>query len=476
MDTLPVEIILTIGSHVSDVDDKLRLLQVCRRWRALFLEVAYNHVNIDGPQIESLTKVILANPRVGPAIRNLSLGWWHSYTYSQPQQRESDDNLLEAAEELVGQISRSPEEEKDWIENLRAGNQEAWLALLLASVPNLTTLSGGYCLEAPRVTLVVARAARKEPPFDTRPILQRLETLHITTDDMKQVYPHWQFLPFFHLPSLRDVNLGGVKETREWDRLDHPAVSSASGTAPVESLVLESLCNGRNGMAEIITSCANLKQFKYQHDDTEDWGNSYVDFQPRKFYRALLTQKDSLEVLHMNDNGEETGAGTDELSDDEENDGPEAYDRWFGSLAEFSHLQDLHIRVQNLLNYHDRDKDESVVLKDILPASLRSLHVAECWPKHCALLVPNLQGVLAHHKKRFTNLERICISSGVSEEIPEGQNRFSYPRQELIPESLKKPFVPVKEMCDRAGVKFEMTLGWSCVIIGDPPHPFFSSH
>jgi hypothetical protein len=268
MDNLPAEIILIVGSHVSDVD-RLRLLQVCRRWRALFFELAYSHVNIEGPQIEPLTKVILANLRIGAAIRNLSVRWWHSYIDYHLQQRESDDNLQEKVEELVGQISRSLEEQKDWIDHLRAGNQEAWLAILLASVPSLTTLSGRYCVHAPRVTLVVARAARKEPPFDTRPVLQRLETLDITSDDMKDVYPHWQFLPFFHLPSLRDVNLGAVKEYREWTRLDHPAVASGLGTAPVESLVLESYCNGRKGMAEIITSCANLKQFKYQHDDTE---------------------------------------------------------------------------------------------------------------------------------------------------------------------------------------------------------------
>ncbi|GIK07590.1 hypothetical protein Aspvir_003256 [Aspergillus viridinutans] len=471
MDTLPVEIILAVGSYVSDVDDRLRLLQVCQCWRALFLEVAYNHVHIEAAQFQPLTKVILTNPRIGAAIRILSVGQWRTWFDYDPQQRE-----MEAAEELAGQISRSPEEQKDWIENLRAGDQDAWLALLLVSVPNLTTLSGRYCLHAPSVTLVVARAARKEPPFDTRPALQRLETLHITTNDAKGIYPDWQFLPFFHLPLLRDVNLNGVKQNRSRNRLDHPAVSSASGTAPVESLILETHCNGRNGMAEIITSCANLKQFKYQHADTEIWWESYVDFQPRKFYKALLTQKHSLEVLHLSDNGKVSGPGTDELSDDEGNDGPKAYDRWFGSLAEFSHLQDLRIRVENLLNYHDRDKDESVVLRDILPASLRSLHVAECWPKHCAVLVPNLQGVLAHQKERFANLARISISSGVSEDVPEGQNWFSNPRQDPIPESLKQPFVPVKEICDRAGVKFEMTLGRSCSIIRDTPHYFFSSH
>ncbi|RHZ45584.1 uncharacterized protein CDV56_103488 [Aspergillus thermomutatus] len=468
MDTLPVEIILTIGSYVSDLKDRLQLLQVCRRWRALFLEVAYSHVSINGSQIRPLTKVVLANPHIGPAIRDLSVKWWDSYLDSQTQS-PSDDPLLERAEELVGQISESLEERKDWAEHLRGGNQEAWLALLLASVPNLTALSGQYCGDAPRVTRVVSRAARKEPPFDTRPALQRLKTLYISNEDHKEVYPHWQFLPFFYLPCIRNVRLSAVKETREWCRPDDPAVCCASGTAPVESLSLEYHCNGRKGMAEFITSCANLKQFKYQHDHQEIWGESYIDFQPRKFYRALLTQKHSLEVLHLSDSGDVDGAGGDDLSDDEKDDGPQAYDRWFGSLVEFSQLRDLRIRVQNLLNYHDRDKEESVMLKDILPPRLRSLHVAECLVTHCTLLVPNLQGVLAHRKEQFPNLEQISISPGVAEFVPEDQNTSVYQRQARIPESFKDMFVPVKEMCDRAGVKFEMTLGGSYHIVSDTP-------
>ncbi|KAF7133838.1 hypothetical protein CNMCM5793_005250 [Aspergillus hiratsukae] len=443
MDTLPVEIILAIGSHLCDVEDRLQLLRVCRRWRALFLEVTYNHVYVGGPQIEPLTKVILANPRIGAAIRNLSLGWWNSYIDRHRQKSESDDTLPAAVKELVDQISKSPEEGRDWTADLQVGNEEAWLALLLASVPNLIALSGHYFHDAPTVTQVVARAARKEPPFDRRPALQRLESLHITSDDSKTAYPHWQFLPFFHLPSLRDVDLSGVYEIK------HPAVSSASGTSPVESLALEYNCNGRNGMREFVTSCANLKHFKYQHDHKEIWGASCVDFQPRKFYRALLTQKHSLEVLHLSDDGDVAGAGEGDLSDDEDDDGPEAYDRWFGSLAEFSQLQDLRIRVQNLLNYHDRDKHEFIVLKGILPPSLRSLHVAECLEQHCSVLVPNLQGLL--HKEQFPSLEQISISAGLAEEIPE-EPKPGCIRGVRIPESFKEMFVEVAEMSDRVGM------------------------
>ncbi|KAH1496797.1 hypothetical protein KXW60_000440 [Aspergillus fumigatus] len=168
--------------------------------------------------------------------------------------------------------------------------------------PNFTTLSGRYCADAPRVTLVVAPAARKEPPFDTRPMLQRLKTLHIISNDVRDVYSHWQFPPFFHLPSLRNVNMGTVKEYKGWTRLNHPAVSSTSGKSPVASLVLESHCNGRDGVAEFITSCANLKEFRYQHDDDEDWAQTCKNFQPQKIYKALLTQKHSLEVLHLSHN------------------------------------------------------------------------------------------------------------------------------------------------------------------------------
>jgi hypothetical protein len=449
MATLPVEIILTIISYVPDISDRFRLIRVCRRWRDVLLEIAYNRVNIWGPQFEPLTKLILANPRIGAAIRDLSLRWWDSYTH----RGYMYDTLPDSVEELVEQISESEEEKSDWRQDLLGRNEEAWLALLLTLVPNLTVFSGHYCADAVRVTQVVARAARKEPPFDARPALQRLETLHITHDDRKTVYPSWLFLPFFHLPSLRDVNLSAVKEIEIGDRPDDAAVSSASGTSPVESLVLENACNGRNGMAEFITSCANLKQFKYQHDNMENWGQSYAHFQPRKFYRALLTQKHSLEVLHLSDTGGVSGVRGGDLSDDEDDYHPEAYNRWFGSLAEFSQLQDLRIRVQNLLNYPwldedeegtiifyglDKDEEEHILLKDILPQSLRSLHVAGCWEEHCALLVPNLEGVL-DHQEQFPNLERIEISS-----------------REYNLESFEKLFVRVQEMCDQAGVTFEI--------------------
>ncbi|PKX88975.1 uncharacterized protein P174DRAFT_464700 [Aspergillus novofumigatus IBT 16806] len=374
-DNLPVEIILTIGSHVPDIDDRLRLLQVCRRWRVLFLELAYNHVSFEGSQIEPLTKVMLANLRIGAGIRNLSVGWWHSYIDYHPQQRESDDNLQGKAEELVGKISRSPEEQKDWIDPIGAGNQEAWPAVLLASVPNLATLSGRYCVHAPRVTLVVARAAR-------------LETLDITSDDTKDVYPHWQILPFFHLPSLRDVNLGAVKEYREWTRLEHPAVASGSGTAPVEPLILESHSNGRKGMAEFIT-----------------W--------------ALLTQKHSLEVLHLSDNGDVEGAALDDLSEDEDDDGHEAYD--------------LQNSASCRIFASARDQGESVVLKGILPPSLKSLHMSECSGIHCAVLVPNLQGVLAHHQEKFS-----------TELVPDPQNPGCYLGQIRVAESFRKMLVLVE--------------------------------
>lgn len=96
--------------------------------------------------------------------------------------------------------------------------------------------------------------------------------------------------------------MGTVKEYKGWTRLNHPAVSSTSGKSPVASLVLESHCNGRDGVAEFITSCANLKEFRYQHDDDEDWAQTCKNFQPQKIYKALLTQKHSLEVLHLSHN------------------------------------------------------------------------------------------------------------------------------------------------------------------------------
>jgi hypothetical protein len=482
MDTLPAEIILTIGSYIYDIKDRLRLLQVCRRWLELFSNVVYNQVYIEGPQIEPLTKIVLANRQIGAAIRDLSVRSW-SGSYEHPRRyrihdplpkwaEERDERPLpERADELIKQLSPSRKYRKAWAKDLSAGNKEAWLALLLASVPNLTTFSGQYCENAPRVTRVVSQAARKvkEPPFDARPALQRLKTLNISSEYHGEVYPDWQFLPFFHLPSIRNVNLSAVKETglycrpHDRDRPDDPVVCSASGTAPVESLTMEHGCNGRKGMADLITSCANLKHFKYQHE-IQMSGLQHIGFQPRRFHRVLLSQKHSLEVLHLSHRGL-NGRSKNHPDEDEEYIGP---DRWFGSLAEFSQLQELRIRAQNLLNYHDRDKEVSVVLKDNLPPSLRWLHVAECHIRHNQKLLPNLEGVLAHHKEKFPSLEQISVSPAwVGGIIPGIWDKDDYPGQVQIGEGFKRMFVEVAEMCDRAGIKFEFSLDGSYQIYDD---------
>jgi hypothetical protein len=66
------------------------------------------------------------------------------------------------------------------------------------------------------------------------PALQMLRMLYIINKVFKESPPHWQFLPFFHLPWIRNVNLSAVKGTREWVRLDEQAACSALGTATRE--------------------------------------------------------------------------------------------------------------------------------------------------------------------------------------------------------------------------------------------------
>ncbi|KAL2826284.1 hypothetical protein BDW59DRAFT_145341 [Aspergillus cavernicola] len=184
-------------------------------------------------------------------------------------------------------ISQSSEEKDKWYVDLGHSSEDAWVALLLVSLPNLTGLCGAWAIwgdDAPWVTRILSRAAHKEHPFDKQPAFRRLTTLDILCNDAWAYCPTYQFLPFFHLPSLRSVSLEGARDYEIIDRTeDHPAMHPAPRTSPVETLTLDSLCNGRYGMTDLIQSCANLREFTCQHDEQVVWGELFSDFRPLEF-------------------------------------------------------------------------------------------------------------------------------------------------------------------------------------------------
>ncbi|KAL5359425.1 hypothetical protein BJX96DRAFT_183757 [Aspergillus floccosus] len=373
---------------------------------------------------------------------------------------------LHLLQDFVDLLSESPVEWEAWRNQLSKNRIEAWIALLLAFLPNLTAISARHNRPEGWITRVVSKAAWKQPPLDanTFPALQHLESIDLTWRDLSVVMNHREYLPFFHLPSLRTLRLGPVQEPQtRYKVADHPAFLPAQGTSPVESLVLDYFCNGRYGMSDFITSCANLKRFVYQHTNNMIWASNEEEqhfagldasFRPWCFHAALLTQKHSLEALHLNHLGDaslpsQDGRDNGEIAD------ANSHNRWFGSLAEFSTLRDLRIRARNLLNLQPVEREVVVLLKDILPRSLRHLHLADCNEDDYALLVPNFEDVLAQRAERFPNLQSILVSPA-----PREYGSFISIQQSFI-----KQWTSLREMCERVGVYFSIGEGEKMTLI-----------
>ncbi|KAL2812750.1 hypothetical protein BJX63DRAFT_396013 [Aspergillus granulosus] len=458
MQHLPAELILAITGQVFDVKDRLSLLRVCRHWRAILLDVVYSALEINTPQICNLVHALLVYPHLSTSILNVTVLGWH-----EPSGCAGQESLNADVQGLLDEIAESPKEINDWREELLREEQGSWLALLLVLAPNLISISWDYTRPSPWVTVVVSRAALKGPPFDTRPALRYLQSVEIRDmeyDEPSEYTSFYQVMPFFHLPSMRSMSLENVKDFGPFEadlsllHCDQGATRAASGTSTIEILILPARCNLSSGAMDFIMSCANLRKFVYQHDNEID-EHIHRDFRPQQFHNALLSQKHSLEVLHLNDMGD-VSCGLDETWEDD----AEPADRWFGSFAEFAKLWDLRVRVRNLFNLHPKDRHHDIVLKEVLPGSLKWLHLTDCDEEHCSVLVGGILDLLGDRQELFLDLEQIFVYSGVAESSqPQPAGPHRPPQDVRVLATISQQFEPVQTLCDHAGITFKLLLG-----------------
>jgi hypothetical protein len=458
MDRLPTELVLAIADEVPEHTDRLNLLRVCRAWRDALLEAVYSAVELETLQIPQLIETLLGNAQIALSVRRIDVLNLHGF------RQPPDYPVINAdVRALVDKISKSPQKATDWCRDLHGSHPDAWIALLLALVPNLTTLAWGAAGPSLWTATVVLGASYREPPFDTQPALQSLSRVDFTLPDPDEPTDSIEFMEIaslVNLPSLRHLSMENVKDgpssKGEFSELRaaHFNMKDVVGTSPIETLKISAQSNLNFGSGVLIRACANLREFVYQHEnEVEELG--YRDFRVRAFRHPLLSQKHSLEVLHLNDKGE-SGLGIEEPDDADDFD---PADRWFGSLAEFEALRDLRIRAQNLLNLHPMDNHRLLILKDVLPRSLKWLHVAHCDEAHSAVLADGLLGVLSGHKELFPDLEQIYIYSAVAESSqPQPRGPHRPPADVRILAAIDQHFAPVQVMCKRAGIAFNLSL------------------
>jgi hypothetical protein len=458
MDRLPTELLLAITGEVPEQTDRLNLLRVCRTWRDTLLEAVYSAVELETLQIPQLIETLLGNAQIALSVCRIDV-------LNQHEIRQWPDypSLNANVRALVDKMAKSPKEATDWCRDLHSSRPDAWIALVLALVPNLTTLAWSAAGPSLWTAAVVLGASNREPPFDTQPALQSLSRVEFTVqdpDDPTDYISLIEIVSFLHLPSLRHLSMDKVKDGPYANgelpkvRAAHFNMKDVVGTSPIETLNLYTQCNLNFGAGLLISACANLREFVYQHENEVE-GIGYRDFHVRAFREPLLGSRHSLEVLHLNDKGE-SGVGIEEPDDADDFD---PADRWFGSFAQFEKLRDLRIRAQNLLNLHPSDNHGLLVLKDVLPRSLKSLHVAHCDEAHSAVLADGLLGVLSGRKELFADLEQIYIYSAVAESShPQPRGPHRPPADVRILAAIDQHFAPIQAMCKRVGIAFNLSL------------------
>ncbi|KAF5862040.1 hypothetical protein ETB97_012186 [Aspergillus alliaceus] len=138
MDRLPTEVIQVILHGIPNIQDRLNLVQISRRWRASCLAIAFCSTHLQWSQVQCLVEAALANPVIRYSIREISV--------EKVAKKVAPERLSSAVQDLIDLISDSPVEWDAWRKQLSNNQDEAWIALLLAVLPNLAAPAVAHCL------------------------------------------------------------------------------------------------------------------------------------------------------------------------------------------------------------------------------------------------------------------------------------------------------------------------------------------
>ncbi|KAJ5638143.1 hypothetical protein N7490_008022 [Penicillium lividum] len=293
-----------------------------------------------------------------------------------------------------------------WQRDLVNGLADAWIAVTLPLLTQLRQLHLSYDRNTPHLGRVIQRVINDEHPFHGQHTFQHLQkvSLDLSHDMDEHAYSNTEYgllfsssdivMPVFQLPSLREFFATGLVDPTspkmESNNSNNTAFSS------ITAIDLRESC-GNYGMEKLISSCVALKSFKYQHSDSR---LQSLGYRPAEFYRALIRSKKTLEVLWLDNHGIHhpfTAAGLNQT-----------HEQFFGSLAEFSVLRELRIRLTNLLDIEFQNEPTTPLL-DCLPSSLNSLFIEGCKMRHISTLAAQIGAVIKSRHTRFPNLQRIEI-------------------------------------------------------------------
>ncbi|KAJ5179981.1 hypothetical protein N7492_003191 [Penicillium capsulatum] len=437
---LPNDILLLIGEQLPHRADRWSLIFVSRHFHELFLPSLYRCIHFHNwIAARSFFLSITTRPTLASAVRELDVSGWQPELTSDTERE--DLRKWNPMRQAIQIYSHSVEEQVQWEDDLVKGLGDAWIALILPMLNQLRRVHLDLSAHTPILERVIKRAVFRERHSHTQTMLRYLRdvSLHRRDDidhpDARRKSSNNQdsagsavLLSFFHLPSVRTIVASSVMDPSSVEGLEHTIENPRARVSPITEIDLRA-SSGNQGMEALIAPCANLLSFKYQHSDTHVLSQGY---QPTAFHRALAGSKETLHTLwldHYGDHYAFTAAGLNQ-----------SHDEWFGSLAEFTALRELRIRLPNLLDIRYQS-EPSMSLVEVLPSSLETLFIEGCEERHMTMLGAQLQAVIKS-RSRARNLRRVDIEGAFRNDpfdefresggLPSGHPSGNFIREKII--------------------------------------------
>lgn len=336
------------------------------------------------------------------------------YRKGWPADQEDVDSLLERA---VADVVDTEKEQERLYDILREGSDEGLtIGILISKLPNLRRLDiiGSMMSAEKRILSFLQRIAKREVPFDKKPVLTKLaEVLICVRYSSKTLHPPMSISNFMQgwdekypnspdmigaymeLPSMRRIH-GYQLGNNDQDAVTESLGALGIGTSPVEEIELRETQLYAADLDKILKSCRNLKTFIYEVGHAWAW----YTLRTSDIMNSMKAVEKTLENLVF-DHSEYVGdaaEGQDELG--------------AVSLAAFDKLRYLKISAMFLAGWKQETKFD---LKQTFPTALEELHVTYVGdPIYCPAWVPKaLQEVMERKETVFPGLKKLTLQGAL---------------------------------------------------------------
>ncbi|GES62217.1 hypothetical protein ATEIFO6365_0005019400 [Aspergillus terreus] len=364
LSTFPQELVSEICGYLPDPQDRLNLVCCSRRFQKIFLPLLYRNLQSGGElrrPITQLVSTLATKPALAACVQTLHLSPWETYLgynsvvedaltlwkeglriHSEEEQDEDsedsedsddDDNVhlktfdYGPLHDYAKRVTCTDDEATFWMSEMKKGNADAWIALLLTLLPDLRRLDAEFPHGSiwPHTVLGWAVTGR----LGSTPAFSALSEVYVDWDSEGTSVCAKHLMPFFLVPTLRKLHARNL-QGGSWYGFD--AISRTkeiSGTSYVAHIELDG-CDGDVGLSQLMGACEDLRSFKYSHRSCEG-------FDPRALYEILLPFQGTMETIWI-----------DIQEACPEHEDQHRCDEVLPSFRNFTALKTLHLRLKNL--------------------------------------------------------------------------------------------------------------------------------